>query len=171
MCDHRLQCSTTCAMYVCIPVLWGFWRCQFLPEADQKWQIPRYCKFLTRIHLVKQYFYWILDIIHRLHFFLIPHQVSGCYLALPNVELIDHLHKRLVCIYHHHIFRPLYPLVVHGCGDYFLEGAVHVFYKVIVVEIVLVFSVCNVDVDMCGFEEVSWLASRFSWWYKCNMWV
>ena len=114
-------------MHVCIPVLQGFWLRKCLPDADQKWRIPLYCEFLTRLHLVKHYFYCILGVINYFNFVLIPHQVSSNYLYAPNVEPVHQLHKRIVCIYHHHIFLPLDPLVIHGCDDDFLESAVLVF--------------------------------------------
>ena len=56
-----------------------------------KWRIPRYCKFLNRLHLVKHDFYWIFDVIHPLHLVLISHQISGRYLSLTNVELVHQI--------------------------------------------------------------------------------
>ena len=65
--------------------------------------------------------------IRCIHFVLIFHQVYGRYLAVPNIEPVHNLYKRLVGIPHHHIILPLDPLVVDGCDGFFLQGAVHIF--------------------------------------------
>ena len=93
----------------------------------RKWQIFRYCEILTRLHLVEQDFYWVFDNIRPLHFSFIPHYVYGRDLDVSNVEPVHKLHKRLVCIPHHHIFCSLDSLVVYGYDDNFIDGAVRAF--------------------------------------------
>ena len=43
-------------------------------------------------------------------------------------------------------------MVVNGSDDDFLERSVHVFYYLIVVDVVLVLLVCDGDVAVCGVE-------------------
>ena len=52
----------------------------------EKWIIPCNFNFLTCIHMVEQYLYWLFGVIRCLHFVLIPHQVSRHYLEVPKVE-------------------------------------------------------------------------------------
>ena len=63
----------------------------------------------------------------RLHFDLILHQVSGCYLDVHNVDPVYQFDIQIVGISHHLILRPFDPLVVNGCDNDFIEGDVHVF--------------------------------------------
>ena len=66
-----------------------------------KWIIPRYCKFLACLHMVEHDLYHIFECIRCLHLFLIIHQVSGIYLAVPNVDPVHQFHKILGSIPHH----------------------------------------------------------------------
>ena len=85
-----------------------------------KWRIPCYCEFLTRLHLVEQYFYWVFGVIRRLNVSLIIHEVSVSYLAVPNIDPVHKFNKILDSIPHYHIFLSLDQLVVYGCNGYFI---------------------------------------------------
>ena len=61
----------------------------------------------------KQDFYWLFDVIRRLHFVLILPQVSGSYLDATNAEPVHQFDKQRFGIYHHHI---LCANVVHTYG-------------------------------------------------------
>ena len=76
---------------------------------------------------VQKDFDWIFNVICCLHFFLVPHQVYGHYLAVPNLDPAHNFNKILFGILHLHVFRLLYPLVVYGCDGNFIEVYIHVF--------------------------------------------
>ena len=80
-----------------------------------------------------------------LRFVLNIHEVSGKYLAVPNVDSVYQLNERLFIISHHHIFHPVDPMYVDGCNGNFIDGAVHVFDHVVVVEVFLLLLVDNVN--------------------------
>ena len=73
-------------------------KCRFV-----KRRIPRDCKFLAHLHLVKLYFYWLFDVICCLHFVSILYQVFGSYLAASNADPVHQFDKQRFGIYHHHI--------------------------------------------------------------------
>ena len=52
-----------------------------------------------------------------------------------------------------------------------IYGTVHVFYEVIVIDILLILTVCDGDVPMCGVEWVRRSASRFYCMYKHDVQV
>ena len=70
----HIQCS---CVYYCVANVWVMplsAKCRFV-----KRRIPRDCKFLAHLHLVKQYFYCLFDVICCLHFVSILHQVFRSY--------------------------------------------------------------------------------------------
>ena len=93
-----------------------------------KWWVPRYCKMFSRLYLVKQDLYGVLNFVSCLHLLLILHKVSGHDLSVPHAHPVHQLHKGIICITYHHVFFPLDTIFANSCNGNFLEGAVHVLY-------------------------------------------